>query len=117
MYADKTLVCTECGSPFTFSADDQEYHALKGYTNEPKRCPTCRANRRAERGEYPATYQSGPRELFSATCAQCGKEALVPFQPRGDKPVYCDDCYRSQRSSRGTGNSGGRGAFRGGRRW
>jgi CxxC-x17-CxxC domain-containing protein len=41
--------------------------------------------------------------MFSATCASCGREARVPFQPRGDKPVYCSDCFRSQSagSSRG----------------
>jgi CxxC-x17-CxxC domain-containing protein len=34
--------------------------------------------------------------MFPAVCAQCGKDTQVPFQPRGDKPVYCSDCYRSQ---------------------
>ena len=43
----------------------------------------------------------GQREMFSTICSQCGKEAQVPFQPRGDKPVYCSDCFRSQRSSSG----------------
>ena len=27
-------------------------------------------------------------------CAECGKDTEVPFEPRGDKPVYCSDCYR-----------------------
>lgn len=39
----------------------------------------------------------GERELHSVTCASCGKEARVPFLPRGDKPVYCDDCFQQQR--------------------
>ncbi|HEY5476228.1 MAG TPA: CxxC-x17-CxxC domain-containing protein [Tepidiformaceae bacterium] len=34
--------------------------------------------------------------MFSATCGSCGKEAKVPFQPRGDRPVYCNDCFQSQ---------------------
>ena len=40
--------------------------------------------------------------MFTATCSNCGKEARVPFQPRGDKPVYCSECFeeRSGRSSR-----------------
>lgn len=54
-----------------------------------------------------------PREMFSATCSSCGKEAQVPFQPRGDKPVYCSDCFESQRSNRGGGAGGG--GYRGGR--
>jgi CxxC-x17-CxxC domain-containing protein len=117
-YTDRTLTCADCGAPFTFSADDQAYHAQKGFTNEPKRCPSCRAARREQRGEssYSGGY-GGQREMFSATCAACGKEARVPFQPRGDKPVYCSDCFRSQQGS----YSGGRGSYgdRGGRggRW
>jgi len=39
----------------------------------------------------------GPREMFEATCSSCGKEAQVPFRPTSGKPVYCSDCFRSQR--------------------
>ncbi len=113
-YTDRTLTCADCGAPFTFSADDQAYHAQKGFTNEPRRCPDCRANRRSQRGESSygggGGYSSGPREMFSATCASCGKEARVPFQPRGDKPVYCSDCFRSQQGSYG-GGGGSRGGY------
>jgi CxxC-x17-CxxC domain-containing protein len=115
IYTDRTLTCADCGTSFTFSADDQAYHAQKGFTNEPKRCPDCRVARRAQRGEssYGGGYSSGPREMFSATCASCGKEARVPFQPRGDKPVYCSDCFRPQRSAYASesrlGGFGGRG--------
>ena len=110
-YTDRTLTCVECGAPFTFSADDQSYHAQKGFTNEPRRCPDCRAARRSQRGE--SSYgggggsYGGQREMFSATCASCGKEAKVPFQPRGDKPVYCSDCFRSQQGSYSGGSRGG----------
>jgi len=48
-YTDKTLTCSDCGASFTFSADDQEFFALKGYS-QPKRCPSCRQARKAERG-------------------------------------------------------------------
>jgi CxxC-x17-CxxC domain-containing protein len=34
-------------------------------------------------------------------CAQCGTDTEVPFQPRGDRPVYCSDCFRQQRGSSG----------------
>jgi CxxC-x17-CxxC domain-containing protein len=114
-YTDRTLTCADCGAPFTFSADDQAYHAQKGFTNEPRRCPDCRAARRSQRGE--SSYgggggsYGGPRELFSATCASCGKEARVPFQPRGDRPVYCSDCFRAQQG--GGSYSGGRDRDRG----
>lgn len=99
MYTDRTLTCVECGTPFTFTAEEQEFHAQKGFTNEPKRCPTCRAKRRAERTSGP-TYRP-QREMYTVICASCGQEAQVPFQPRGDRPVYCSDCFSRQRSSTG----------------
>jgi CxxC-x17-CxxC domain-containing protein len=98
---DRTLTCAQCGNEFTFSADDQQFHASRGY-QDPKRCPSCRAERRASRGDSGSSYGGGydrpQRQMFSATCAQCGKEALVPFEPRGDKPVYCSDCYQPRQS-------------------
>ncbi len=41
----------------------------------------------------------GAREMFSVTCSSCGQTAEVPFQPRGDKPVYCRDCFARTRSA------------------
>jgi CxxC-x17-CxxC domain-containing protein len=97
-YQDRTLTCQDCGQSFTFSADDQAYHAEKGFTNEPKRCPSCRQARRNERGNG-GSYGSSRREMYPAVCAQCGKQTEVPFQPRGDRPVYCSDCFRQQPAS------------------
>jgi CxxC-x17-CxxC domain-containing protein len=101
---DRTLNCVQCGQDFTFTADDQQFHAGRGY-QDPKRCPTCRAERRTSRdGGYGSGggggggYDRSQRQMFSATCAQCGKEALVPFEPRGDKPVYCSDCFQPRQS-------------------
>ena len=100
-YEDRTLVCVECSQDFIFSADDQSYHSEKGYTNEPKRCPNCRQARRSQRyndggGGFGGGYDRGPREMHPITCADCGKDAEVPFLPRGDRPVYCSDCYSKQ---------------------
>jgi len=39
----------------------------------------------------------GPREMFKATCADCGKEAEVPFKPTEGRPVYCKDCFAKKR--------------------
>lgn len=88
-FQDRTLVCQDCGSEFTFTADDQEFFARRGYS-PPKRCPTCRSARRAERGGG-GFGQSRP--LYPAVCANCGKDTEVPFEPRGDRPVYCRECY------------------------
>ena len=105
-YTDRTLTCAECGDPFTFSADDQAYHAEKGYTNEPKRCPSCRQTRRSQRYGDSDGYDRAPREMHTVTCAECGKDATVPFVPRGDRPVYCSDCY-SRRGGYSSGGGGG----------
>ena len=53
-----TILCVECGSDLIFSVADQEYHASKGFDNDPKRCSTCRQRRGAERGT--GGYSSRP---------------------------------------------------------
>ena len=144
--ADKTLTCSDCGMEFAFTEREQAFYAEKGFS-EPRRCPSCRASRKAARGAgdsggygggssyssgggYDSGYGSGagysaggysdagggggggggyggggygnrssaPREMFEATCSSCGKEARVPFRPTNGKPVYCSDCFRSQRA-------------------
>jgi len=93
-YQDKTIQCSDCGTTFTFTADEQELFASRGYTNEPKRCMTCRQARKPERyGNSSGNYGS-PRQMFPAVCAECGKDTEVPFEPRNGRPVYCSDCYR-----------------------
>ena len=37
-------------------------------------------------------------EMFSATCANCGKQCEVPFRPTGNKPVLCRDCFQNNRN-------------------
>jgi CxxC-x17-CxxC domain-containing protein len=37
--------------------------------------------------------------MFSATCANCGKQCEVPFRPNGSKPVLCRDCFQNSRGS------------------
>jgi CxxC-x17-CxxC domain-containing protein len=132
--ADKTLTCSDCGMEFAFTEREQAFYAEKGFS-EPRRCPSCRASRKAARaaesggyggGSYAgAGYDSGygggggysagggggyggggygsrssaPREMFTATCSNCGNEARVPFRPTNGKPVYCSDCFRTMRGA------------------
>ena len=114
---DETLVCRDCGVDFIFSVGEQEFYAQKGYTNKPARCPTCRQKRKADGaggggdrggdrggggygggggGGYGGPPRRTDRELFPATCAECGQETRVPFRPTQGKPVYCSDCFRSR---------------------
>ena len=92
-FEDKQLSCTDCGAEFTFSAEEQEFFQTKGYTNEPKRCPACREARKAQRYGNDSYGSRSRRQMFPVTCAECGKETEVPFEPREGRPVYCSDCY------------------------
>jgi CxxC-x17-CxxC domain-containing protein len=116
-FADRTLTCADCGATFTFTAGEQEFHASKGFNNEPRRCPSCRQTRRDSDGGGGSRGGGGPREMFDALCASCGKTARVPFQPRGDRPVYCSDCFQSQPRSTSGGGGGYGGGGGGSRRW
>lgn len=126
-YTDRTLTCVDCNAPFTFTAGEQEFHAAKGFSNDPRRCPNCRAARKSARGDdrggshhgggggggFDRGFGGGARrEMFDVVCAECGKETRVPFQPSGHRPVYCSDCFSQQ----GGGGRGGYGGGGGGRR-
>jgi CxxC-x17-CxxC domain-containing protein len=111
---DRTLTCVECRAEFAFTASEQAFYAERQFS-EPRRCASCRAARKASRedsgsGGYTAGgytsggydsrgHDRGAREMFSATCATCGREAQVPFRPSGAKPVYCSDCFTPHRRS------------------
>ena len=109
MSADTTITCRDCGQAFTFTSGEQDFYASRGFS-EPSRCADCRAARKTQRDGNGSSYgygtsssyggDRGQREMFTATCSSCGQEAQVPFQPSGDKPVYCSACFEQQRSYR-----------------
>ena len=94
MYEDRTLTCRDCGESFVFSSGEQAFFASKGLTNDPQRCPTCRAAAKRARNASPG----GSREYHAAICNSCGGQAVVPFQPRNDRPVYCSTCFDKVRA-------------------
>ena len=98
-FADRVLVCRECSREFMFSAGEQQFYQLKGLVNEPGRCPDCRAARKASLGGGGGMLDAGPRrEMHPVVCAECGADTLVPFLPRGDRPVYCSPCFERVRA-------------------
>ena len=126
-YANKTLACRDCGTEFVFTAGEQEFYAQKGFTNEPTRCQPCRQQRKQSSGRsggygdrapyagvgsggygqerrggggFGRGADGGDREMHTVPCAQCGGDAQVPFIPRGDKPVYCESCFKQRRAAR-----------------
>ena len=99
-FQDKSIQCSDCGTTFTLSVDEQELFASRGYTNDPKHCSWCRAARKIARYGN-SSYRSSPRrQMFPAKCAECGKDATVPFEPRSGRPVYCSECYGKVRVNR-----------------
>jgi len=116
-YTDKILTCSDCGAAFTFTAGEQEFHQSKGFSNDPRRCPDCRqARKNSDGGGGGGGYGRAERQMFTVTCASCGKDAQVPFEPRGDRPVYCSDCFQPQPRSGGYGGGGGGSSYGGGGR-
>ena len=116
---DKTLTCRDCGANFTFTTSEQDFFASKGFTNQPGRCPSCRTARKETQGSSFGGGRSGGRggsggggyerreqQMFPAVCGACGKQTQVPFQPRGDRPVYCSTCYEAQRGGSGSDRRG-----------
>ena len=98
MSQDKNLTCKDCGKEFVFTASEQDFYAEKGFENEPGRCPECRSARKANRGGGGGRgFDRRPRQMFQAVCAECGQQTEVPFQPTGERPVYCRDCFQKNR--------------------
>lgn len=116
-YTDRVLVCRDCGTNFTFTAGEQEFYASKGLMNQPSRCSGCRNNRRATtstRGGFESEDEGSgyvryghfasfggrtPRQMHPTVCADCGQATEVPFVPRGDRPVFCSNCYSKQKAA------------------
>ena len=85
-FADRELMCVQCGSMFAFSADEQRFFLERGFTNDPKRCKQCKAK----------TANGRQRIETRVTCSGCGNNTTVPFKPTGIKPVLCRVCFAKQ---------------------
>ncbi len=93
------LTCAKCGAhisqlPFQPSGDRPVY------------CSDCNRAFRQNRpgGNTMSRGPRAPRQMFQVnlTCASCGTPITeLPFEPRGDKPVYCKNCLMARRDSMG----------------
>lgn len=94
--AEQQIQCANCGNQFAFTVEEQEFYESKGF-QAPRKCKPCRDAAKQSRGGgggggYGDRQQ---RQMYPATCATCGVQTQVPFQPNGSKPVYCRECYQS----------------------
>jgi CxxC-x17-CxxC domain-containing protein len=108
MAGDISLTCSDCGQDFTFTAADQAFFQERGYST-PKRCKNCRQAKKQDQGG--SGYRSAPATGTPVICSGCGQPTTVPFEPRGDRPVFCRDCYQARKGS--GGGAAGAGASRG----
>src|SRR5882672_1091574 len=109
---DKSITCVDCGEEFLFTAGEQAFYRERGLTNEPTRCKSCREKRKTTggRGSHPGGaggaagggggggggYGRPEKQMYPATCSQCGRDTEVPFQPTSGRPVLCRDCFNAE---------------------
>jgi CxxC-x17-CxxC domain-containing protein len=120
--SDLLLTCSDCGQEFVFTAGEQQFFQERGYSS-PRRCKPCRQAKQGaggggghapsqSQGGYSASPGGGTSTGTTVVCASCGQTTTVPFEPRGDRPVYCKSCYRPKQG--GGGGGGGRDSRGGG---
>jgi len=97
MAGDIQLTCSDCGQDFTFTAADQAFFQERG-TRPQNVARIAVRQRRTIRG---SGYRSAPAQGTPVICSGCGQPTTVPFEPRGDRPVFCRDCYQARKGSGG----------------
>jgi len=128
--SDLLLMCSDCGQEFVFTAGEQQFFQERGYSS-PRRCKPCRQAKQNsggggggghapshshDGGGYSAGSGAGSGMSSGTTvvCASCGQTTTVPFEPRGDRPVYCKSCYKPKQAGGGGGGRQSRGGSSGG---
>jgi len=76
-FQDKSIQCSDRGDTCTFSAEDQEFFQSKGYTNEPKHCPSCRQARKSER--YSNSSHGAPGKCSPPPALSAARALKSPF--------------------------------------
>lgn len=92
---DQTLICKDCGKSFVWTASEQEFYNSKGFS-APVRCPECRRKIKEQKQSQGHGGPRAPRTMHKITCANCGAEGEVPFEPRDPSNVLCADCFRNK---------------------
>lgn len=99
-------MCDECGEKCEVP--------FKPTSGKPVLCSSCFGQQGNKHQTSPGGRshgRSGDRQMHTAVCDKCGGKAEVPFKPTGDKPIYCSNCFKSDRSRgrHGGGDKRGRG--------
>ena len=82
---DQTIICSDCGQEFLFTAGERQFYIDRGFEYPPKRCKPCRVQRKQQsarnREAAPATptNQTGHRPREAQPTYQRPRE--VPQRP------------------------------------
>jgi len=94
--------CAECGNPCEVP--------FKPSGDRPVLCSNCfkgkdgmSAGRSGSRDFSRPSF--GDKQMFKATCAECGNSCEVPFKPSSGKPVFCSDCFGKTEKGRGANDN------------
>jgi CxxC-x17-CxxC domain-containing protein len=71
------------------------------------RSPSERFSRDSDRPRTFGTKESRSGngfKLHEAICDKCGNKCDLPFEPTGNKPIYCRSCFRGTKSESGSGS-------------
>lgn len=66
--------------------------------NGPRRFPSRDSDRGSSRRDF-RPRNSEERTSHTTKCDACGNTCEVPFKPTAGKPVYCDACFKLNKSS------------------
>ncbi len=50
--------------------------------------------------------RNSDQTMHTVICDDCKESCEVPFKPSSDKPIYCDNCFKKNKSSRSEGRNG-----------
>lgn len=50
-FNDQILTCSDCGTDFTWTANEQEFYQSKGF-QAPRRCRECRAKKKEQKQQH-----------------------------------------------------------------
>jgi CxxC-x17-CxxC domain-containing protein len=109
MAGDIQLTCSDCGQDFTFTAADQTFFQERVYSPKKVSMFSLHKHKHDQGG---SGYRSAPAQGTPVICSGCGQPTTVPFEPRGDRPVFCRDCYQARKGSGGGGGGSSRGRGR-----
>lgn len=103
---DKSILCIDCNSNFTWSVGEQVFFRDKQLQNPPKRCKECKQAKNERLAAIAAAQASGIRQRIevAVNCAKCGTQTTVPFYPSQGRPVFCRSCFLEMNPSVLNGN-------------